>query len=139
MNELTIMPVDKRPTIFLLEEDDNTQRALKGNLRSLGFRVLVAVDIDDALDWLSTGYIPTDLMLVDLVRKSPEEALEVGRRLRQHARYDGQTPLVVMAEKFIQELEGTDVNVDGNDWITYLEEHDQLQNLLHRLLQPLTD
>ena len=132
-NENTALPIDNRPTIFLLEEDDNTQRPLKANLRKQGFRVLLAVDMEDAFDWFSTGYIQADLLMVNLVRKSPEEALEVGRTLRQRAKYDGHTPLVVLAEKFSRELEGTDVNVSGNDWITYLEDHDQLGNLLARL------
>jgi hypothetical protein len=39
-----------------------------------------------------------------------------------------------MAEKYGKDLEGTDVNVSGNDWITYPEDHDQLRNLLARLL-----
>ena len=134
MNEETAPPMDARLTIFLLEEDDDAQRALKGNLRKLGFRVLVAVDMEDAFDWMSTGYIHADLVLVDLVRKSPQEALEVGRKLRTHAKYNGHTPLVVMAEKFAAELEGTDDNVSGNDWITYLEDGDQLERLVVRLM-----
>lgn len=57
-----------------------------------------------------------------------------GRRIREHAKYDGHTPLVVMAEKFGAEVEGTEVNVGGNDWILYLgEEPDQLKRLLARL------
>ncbi len=44
-------------------------------------------------------------------RKSPEEALGVGRRVREHARYEGHTPLVVLAEKYGEESEGQDVNV----------------------------
>jgi hypothetical protein len=44
------------------------------------------------------------------------------------------TPLVVMAEKYGKDVEGTNVNVGGNDWIFYLGEHlDQLRNLLRRL------
>jgi hypothetical protein len=39
-----------------------------------------------------------------------------------------------MAEKYGADLEGTDVNVESNDWITYLEDHDQLKNLLARLI-----
>jgi hypothetical protein len=36
-----------------------------------------------------------------------------------------------MAEKYNKDVEGTDVNVEGNDWIHYLgEEPKQLQNLL---------
>ena len=59
--------------------------------------------------------------------------MQIGRRLRKHAKYDGHTPLVVMAEKYGAELEGTDVNVSDNDWVTYLEDPHQLKNLLHRL------
>jgi hypothetical protein len=40
----------------------------------------------------------------------------------------------VLTEKYGAELEGTDVNVTGNDWIAYLEDRDQLNNLLARLL-----
>ena len=39
-----------------------------------------------------------------------------------------------MPDKFYKELEGTDVNVSGNDWITYYEDGDQLHRLLERLL-----
>ena len=47
---------------------------------------------------------------------------------------DDNTPLIVMAEKYAQDLEGTDENVGGNDWILYLgEEPEQLPNLLRRL------
>lgn len=39
-----------------------------------------------------------------------------------------------MAEKYGKDLEGKDVNVEGNDWIHYPgEEPDQLQNLIARL------
>ncbi len=134
MNEDTDPPIDNRPTIFLLEEDDDTRPGLKTNLRKMGFRVLVAADMEDALDWLGTGYIHADLVLVDLVRKSPEEALQIGRKLRDYAKYDAHTPLVVMAEKYARELEGTDVNIRNNDWIFYLgEEQGQLNRLMKRL------
>ena len=109
------------------------QRPLKANLRRLGYRVLLAVDMEDAADWLSTGYIPADLVLVDLVRKSPAEALAVGRKLRAQAQYDGHTPLVVMAEKFGADLAGTDDNVGGNDWISYYEDASQVHRLVKRL------
>jgi hypothetical protein len=60
--------------------------------------------------------------------------LGVGRRVREQARYDGHTPLVVMPEKYDEELEDTEVNVEGNDRVFYLgEEPDRLRNLLARL------
>lgn len=121
-------------TIFLIEEDDDTRPLLKGNLQSYGYRVIVALDEEDALERVGGGLVPADLVLINLVGKSPEAALEVGRRVRQHAKYDGHTPVVVIAEEYGADVEGTDVNVSGHDWITYPEDYRQLPNLLARLL-----
>ena len=121
-------------TILLVEEDDETRPLLKKNLQNDGYRLLLALDEEDALDRVRGGGAQADLVLINLVGEAPEAALAAGRRIREHAKYDGHTPLVVMAEKYGRELEGTDVNVGGNDWITYPEDHDQLRNLLARLL-----
>ena len=59
----------------------------------------------------------------------------MGRRIREQAKFDGNTPLIMMAWKYGKDLEGTDENAGGNDWIFYLgEEPEQLPNLLHRLI-----
>ena len=123
---------DGRPTIFLVEEDDETRPMLKTNLERDGYRVLLALDEGDARERVRGGRMDADLILVNLVGVQPDEALHAGRRVRQDAKID--VPLVVMAEKYGADLEGTDVNVSGNDWITYLEEPGQLKNLLARLL-----
>jgi DNA-binding response OmpR family regulator len=112
----------KQPTIFLIEEDDETRRPLVKNLRRNGYRVIVATDEEDALERVGGGQVHADLVLVNLVRKPLDELLSVGRRVREHAKYDGNTPLVVMPEKYSKDVEGTDVNVEGNDWIHYLGE-----------------
>ena len=121
-------------TVFLLEEDDETRRPLVRNLRRYGYRVVVAFDEEDALEKVS-GHVPADLVLLNLVGKSTEEALDIGRRVRAHAKYDGHTPLVVMAERYGEDLEGTDVNAGGNDWITYPEDAEQLRRLIDRLIE----
>src|SRR5947209_12165449 len=130
---------EKRLIIFLVENDDDTRPVLRENLQTEGYRVLLALDEEDALERVSDGGARADLVLVNLVGKSPKDAVKVGRRIREHAKYDGHTPLVVMAEKYGEDLEGTDVNVSGNDWITYLEDHEQLKNLLARLLSKPTN
>ena len=125
----------KQRTIFLIEEDEETRRPLVRNLISYGYRVVVAVDEADALRMIDGGGADADLVLVNLIKKSAEEVLRVGRRVREHAKYDGHTPLVVMPEKYGKDVEGTDVNVEGHDWILYLgEDLDQPRNLLARLL-----
>ncbi|HEV2914426.1 MAG TPA: hypothetical protein VGX92_14205 [Pyrinomonadaceae bacterium] len=121
-------------TIFLIEEDDDTRPLLKKNLQRYGYRLIVALDEEDALERVSGGRAQADLVLINLVGKSPQDVLQAGRRIRDHAKYDGHTPLIAMAEKYGSELEGTNENVGGNDWIVYLEDADQLQNLLARLL-----
>ena len=112
-------------TIFLIEEDDDTRPILKKNLQLDGYRVLLALDEEDACGRVGGGGSHADLVLINLVGRSAEEVLSAGRRIREHGEYDGRTPLVVMAEKYGAELEGTDVNVGGNDWITYPEDHEQ--------------
>ena len=125
----------KPPTIFLIEEDDETRKLLVENLRRNGYRVIVAIDEEDALERVRDGHVRADLVLVNLVRKPLDELLSVGRRVREHAKYDGNTPLIVMPEKYSKDVEGMDVNIEGNDWVHYLgEDVDQLQNLLARLI-----
>jgi CheY-like chemotaxis protein len=123
-----------RATILLVGEDDETRRIIKQNLLRGGYRVSSAEDVEDALGRVGGGVSPADLILLDLVGKTTEEAIQAGQRIREHAKYDGQTPLVVIAEKYGAEVEGTEVNGGGNDWVLYLgEEPDQLKNLLARL------
>ena len=125
---------DNQLTIFLIEEDDETRRPMVQSLRGYGYRVIVAIDEEDALERVGCGHVHADLVLVDLVGKSTDEALDVGRRIRKHAKYNGNTPLIVMTEKYGKDVEGTEVNTGGNDWIFYLgEELGQLESLLARL------
>jgi DNA-binding response OmpR family regulator len=136
MDSTIIDALPLRPTIFVVEEDNNARPSLTRNLRQFGYRLLVAADLADAHEWVSgSTHIHADLLLIDLVGKLPEEALTLGRRLRVKAQYDEQTPLVVMPESFNKDEEGTDKNVSANDWICYYEDSDQLQRLLVRLLQ----
>ncbi len=126
---------EKQPTVFLVEEDDETRRPMVNNLRGDGYRVLVALDEDAALDRVEGGSVNADLVLVNLIGKSAEEVLSVGRRVREHTKQDGHAHLVVMPEKYDKALEDTVANVGGNDWIFYRgEEPDRLKNFLARLL-----
>lgn len=121
--------------IFLIEEDEETRTLLARNLRSYGYRVITALDAEDALERVGGGVTRADLILVDLVGKPAEEGLSLGRRVREHVRHDGHTPLVVMPEKYGKDVEGTEVNVEGNDWVFYLvEEPGQLKGFLSRLM-----
>jgi DNA-binding response OmpR family regulator len=107
------------PIILLIEEDDETRALLRRNLQQDGYSLLLAVDEEDALDRLADGQVRADLILINLVGKTPGEVLQTGQRIREHGKYDSTTPLVVLAEKYGTDVEGTDVEVGSNDWITY--------------------
>jgi hypothetical protein len=59
--------------------------------------------------------------------------LQIGQRIRERGKYDSTTSLVVLAEKYGADVEGTDVEVGSNDWITYPADAEQLHRLLARL------
>ena len=136
MSEETNSYLTTGRTIFLVEDDDDARPGLTNHLRQLGYRLLVAADLEDAIEWMSgERVIHADLVLINLVRRTPEETVKIGRGLREHARYDGMMPLVVMPERVPKELEGIDDNVGGNDWVCYYDDDsNQLEALLARLL-----
>ena len=120
-------------TILLIEEDDEARPIIRHNLRNAGFDVLVAVDEQTALDWLSAGDTRADLILVNLVGKTTDEAFDAARRVKRLSALDGSTPVVVIAEKYGNGLEGTDVPAGKGEWVTYMEDSEQLHELLGRL------
>lgn len=124
----------KQPTIFLIEEDDDTRAVLKASLIRYGYRVSVAIDEEDAFDRVKNGLMSLDFVLIDVVGQTVEDILQTGRRIREHAKLGSNTPLIVIAEKYGDDLAGTNENVSGNDWVCYLgEEPEQLRDLLHRV------
>jgi len=127
---------EKQPTIFLVEEDDDTRPILKRNLREQGYHVIIALDEEDALERVEGGRTVYGLLLVNVVGVQPEEALESARRIHRRAEMDSKTPIVVIAEKYGKEMEGKDVEVDENEFVTYPEDGAQLHELIARLIPP---
>ncbi|MCA1617843.1 MAG: hypothetical protein LC795_00720 [Acidobacteria bacterium] len=120
-------------TILLIEEDDDARPILRHNLRREGYEVLVAVDEASARDWLAAGCARADLILVNLVGKTTGEAFAAARRVKRLNALDGSTPVVVIAEKYGDGLEGTDVREGEGEWVTYMEDSTQLHKLIARL------
>jgi len=54
MDEINKPIVKLRPTIFVVEEDNDARPCLTRNLRLFGFRLLVVADEEDAIEWLGT-------------------------------------------------------------------------------------
>ena len=121
-------------TILLVEEDDDTRPILKRNLQKEGYHLVVALDEEDALERVEGGRLMPNLILLNVVGVTTDAALEAARRIHDRAGLDGETPIVVMAEKYGPEMEGKDVMVGKNEYVTYLGEGGQLLKLLARLL-----
>lgn len=120
------------PTIFLIEEDDDTRPILRMNLKNNSYKVSLAIDEEDALERVSNGCFNADLVLMDLLDKSVEEILNIGRNIRRKGKLN--VPIVVIAANYEENLEGKDVQLTENEYITYLENGEQLYKLLSRLL-----
>ncbi|MDQ4121442.1 MAG: hypothetical protein M3209_08355 [Acidobacteriota bacterium] len=123
-----------QPIAFLIEEDDDTRPIFKSVLEGQGFLVVSAVSEADALQ--KTGdngsRLKTDLIIVDFVGKSVEEMHAAGRRIRNQSQ--SASPIVIVASVYGADLEGKDINISGNDWVTYLEDGVQLFRLLKNLV-----
>lgn len=122
-----------QPTILLLEQDDDTRPLLKYNLNRQGYRVIMVLDEEDAIERVRDGRDYPDLILLNQVGSSPEECANAGRRIRQRAGLPGDTPIVVMAERYGEDMEGQDVRVGEYEYVTYPEDGQQLIDLLYRL------
>ena len=121
------------PTILLVEEDDEVRPLLSQNLRNQGYHVVVALNEADAIERTKGGSFCPDLILLNQVGRSIEEYTVMGQRICKSAGIGNQTPIIVMAEQYGADMEGKDVQVDEAEYVTYLEDGQQLMNLLHRL------
>ena len=121
------------PTILLVEEDDEVRPLLSQNLRNQGYHVVVALNEADAIERTKGGSFCPDLILLNQVGRSIQEYAVMGQRICKSAGIGNQTPIIVMAEQYGADMEGKDVQVDDTEYVTYLEDGQQLMNLLHRL------
>lgn len=125
-------------TILLVEPDDIVRPILKENLRRWGYTVIVSLDAVDAFERTRDGGASFDLILLNQFEHSIDESLEIGRYIRQQATLSGPIPVVILAEGYGVELEGQNIQVGEREYVTYLEDGEQLRKLLYRLcpLQP---
>lgn len=121
----------REPVIFLIEDDEDTRILFKELLKNNGYKVLLAMDEADAFDLVGIGRLAVDLFLVDLVRKSTEEMLKTGRRIRRSAKLNA--PLVAIAGEYNDELRGKNIQIGENDYVVYLENGKELFHLLSSL------
>jgi DNA-binding NtrC family response regulator len=117
--------------VFLIEEDNDSRLLLRKSLKDAGYRISLAIDEEDALERVGGGCVKADLILINLLGKSPDEVLKIGRNIRRTGNINA--PLIVIAQKYGEDLEGTNARFGENEYITYLEDGDQLFDLIDRL------
>ena len=121
------------PVILLVEPDDNVRPVLRNNLLNWGYAVILALDGADAIQRTRGGREHIDLILINQFNQSVEQCIALGQQIRQSALLPHHTPIVVMAEQYGAELEGQNDDMGGGVYVTYLEDGQQLQDLLYRL------
>jgi len=124
----------EQQTILFVEADDETRPIIKANLQAGGYRVVVALDKEDALERTQGGRLRPDLILIDL-DAPPHEVLDVARHIRRQAELSNATPIIVISCEYPPELVGKDVPVNATEYIAYLDEENPLRELIGRLLR----
>lgn len=130
MNQVVTMS----PRIFVLESDDNVRPLLKQNLQNWGYQVTMAFNEADAIERTQAGCKRFDLILLDQNGQSIDELVTIGQQIRQRTDFDSRVPIVIMAEKYGADFEGKNIQVGSNEYVTYLEDGEQLKRILHQLV-----
>lgn len=127
------MAEETRPSILLVEDDHEIRGYMEQFLVGMGYDVEVGTDEEDSLRRISGNRRKVKLILVNQ-RMLSDDALSAGRRIRAHVNVANSAPVVVLPFEFRKELEGTDQNVGGPDYKSYMTSEKQLEDLLAGLL-----
>lgn len=122
-----------RKTVLLVEDDPEIKEQMKRFLEDLGYKVSLAINEQDSLDQMSDAQDTVQLILMNQ-RMVSDNALAAGRRIRDHVNVPNSAPVVVLPFEFRKEMEGTDENVGGQDYKSYMTSEQQLADLLAGLL-----
>jgi DNA-binding response OmpR family regulator len=121
------------PTILVVEPDNDVRPLLRTNLHRQGYRAIMTLDEEDAIARARGDGDRPDLILINQYQLPLDKVIDMGRRIRQDAGLPSITPIVIMVERYGEDMEGKDVKVGESDYVTYLEDGEQLMNLLQRL------
>ncbi|NEQ32426.1 MAG: hypothetical protein F6K04_15725, partial [Leptolyngbya sp. SIO4C5] len=87
----------------------------------------------DAIARMKDATDVPDLILLNQVNSSANGFIEMGLRIRSQLNFSESMPIVVIAEHFAKELTGQNQQVGNYEYITYLEDGQQLIDLLTQL------
>ena len=120
-------------TILLVEDDHEIREYMKLFLEDLGYDVALATSEKDSLNLMSQPHASVQLILMNQ-RMVSDDALTAGRRIREHVTVSNSAPVIVLPFEFRKEMEGTDENMGGRDYKSYMTSEQQLEDLLAGLL-----
>ena len=121
-----------RKTILLVEDDQEIRAYMRRFLEDLGYEVAQAINEQDSLS-LSNDPVCVHLILMNQ-RMVSDDALAAGRRIRTQVNVSSSAPVIVLPFEFRTEMEGTNENMGGQDYKSYMTSEHQLEDLLAGLL-----
>jgi DNA-binding response OmpR family regulator len=125
--------MSSRKTILLVEDDQEIREYMKRFLEDSGYGVALAFDENDSLSLMSEPHASVHLILMNQ-RMVSDDALAAGRRIREHVTVSKSAPVIVLPFEFRKEKEGTNENMGGQDYKSYMTSEQQLEDLLAGLL-----
>jgi putative two-component system response regulator len=123
--------VSERPTILVVEDEPHIREVLSGLLGALGYRLLMAVSAEQALDALNV--VSPDLVLTD-VHLGAMSGIELCARLKADPRYE-LMPVVILTAVGDLEARVAGLAAGADDFFTKPVEFVELRTRLAALLR----
>ena len=129
--DLSLDAISERPTILVVEDEPHIRDVLAGLLGALGYRLLMAVSAEQALDVLNV--VSPDLVLTD-VHLGAMSGIELCARLKADPRYE-LMPVVILTAVGDLEARVAGLAAGADDFFTKPVEFVELRTRLAALLR----
>jgi putative two-component system response regulator len=129
--DLPLDAISERPTILVVEDEPHIREVLSGLLGALGYRLLMAVSAEQALDALNV--VSPDLVLTD-VHLGAMSGIELCARLKADPRYE-LMPVVILTAVGDLEARVAGLAAGADDFFTKPVEFVELRTRLAALLR----
>jgi putative two-component system response regulator len=129
--DLSLGAISERPTILVVEDEPHIREVLSGLLGALGYRLLLAVSAEQALDALNV--VSPDLVLTD-VHLGAMSGIELCARLKADPRYE-LMPVVILTAVGDLEARVAGLAAGADDFFTKPVEFVELRTRLAALLR----
>jgi PleD family two-component response regulator len=122
-----------KAVILLIELDEDTRGDLRSALMKRGYSVVGVENEEEALVVTVQGRAKPDLLILQM-NASVDQILDTGRRIRRLSDLSPSVPIIVVPYNFGPAFEGTAVPAGEYDYICYVADPTQLEQLVSRLL-----